>query len=75
MFVHRRCAELIEQIPSAQHDPNKPEDVLKFDANQEDGSGGDDDLDSLRMLCASNPSLTIYFAKPLKVGGYQAIGF
>lgn len=39
--IFNRCAQLIECIPAMQHDPHRPEDVLKFDAD-EDGLGGDD---------------------------------
>jgi len=37
-----------------QHDPNRPEDVLKVDAD-EDGVGGDDAADCLRYLVATKP--------------------
>jgi hypothetical protein len=52
LFLHKRCARLIETLPALQHDPNKPEDVMKFDAD-EDGVGGDDAADALRYLVAS----------------------
>lgn len=67
LFVHRRCSALIDQFPVMQHDPNKPEDVMKLDADEE-GRGGDDDMDALRFLVASNPNSVISFAKPLQVG-------
>jgi hypothetical protein len=35
-----------------QHDPSRPEDVLKVDAD-EDGVGGDDAADALRYLVAT----------------------
>ena len=44
-----RCAWLIECLPSLQHDPNRPEDVLKVAAGK-DGSGGDDVADCLKDL-------------------------
>src|SRR5260370_41000282 len=28
LFIHERCARLAECLPSLQHDPNRPEDVL-----------------------------------------------
>jgi len=40
LFFHERCARLLECLPSLQHDPNRPEDVLKVDAD-EDGVGGE----------------------------------
>lgn len=46
-FVHRRCARLIETMPAMEHDPRRPEDVLKVDCD-EDGNGGDDFYDSAR---------------------------
>ena len=52
LFIHRRCGRLAETLPSLQHDPNRPEDVLKVDAD-EDGVGGDDDADALRYLVAT----------------------
>ena len=49
LFIHQRCKRLIECLPSLQHDPNRPEDVLKVDAD-EDGVGGDDAADCCRYL-------------------------
>ena len=54
LFIHRRCGRLLECLPSLQHDPNRPEDVLKVDAD-EDGIGGDDSADALRYLVATRP--------------------
>jgi hypothetical protein len=47
-----RCGRLIETLPALQHDPNRPEDVLKVDCD-EDGTGGDDCADCLRYLVAT----------------------
>lgn len=52
LFIHRRCARLLECLPTLQHDPNRPEDVLKVDADDE-GVGGDDAADALRYLVAT----------------------
>ena len=52
LFIHQRCGRLIETLPSLQHDPNRPEDVLKVDADEE-GIGGDDAADCLRYLVAT----------------------
>jgi hypothetical protein len=52
LFIHRRCGRLVETIPALQHDPNRPEDVLKVDCD-EDGVGGDDAADCLRYLVAT----------------------
>ena len=42
-----RCRRTIETIPLMQHDPRRPEDVLKVDMDEE-GRGGDDCYDALR---------------------------
>ena len=52
LFIHKRCGRLIETLPTLQHDPNRPEDVLKVDADEE-GVGGDDGADALRYLVAT----------------------
>ena len=52
LFILPRCARLIETLPALQHDPNRPDDVLKVDAD-EDGNGGDDTADALRYLVAT----------------------
>ena len=52
LFIHRRCGRLLECLPALQHDPNRPEDVLKVDAD-DDGVGGDDTADALRYLVAT----------------------
>ena len=54
IFIHERCGRLAETLPALQHDPNRPEDVLKVDAD-EDGVGGDDAADALRYLVATKP--------------------
>jgi phage terminase large subunit len=45
--IDETCVKLIECIPALQHNPNKPEDVLKWDIDDE-GMGGDDSGDALR---------------------------
>lgn len=52
LFIHRRCQRLIASLPAMQHDPNRPEDVLKVDVD-EVGEGGDDAADALRYLVAT----------------------
>lgn len=52
LFIHERCARLVDCLPALQHDPNRPEDVLKVDCD-EDGVGGDDAADCLRYLVAT----------------------
>ena len=52
LFILSRCGRLGVTLPALQHDPNRPEDVLKVDAD-EDGVGGDDAADALRYLVAT----------------------
>ena len=52
LFIHKRCVRLLDCLPAMQHDPNRPEDVLKVDADEE-GVGGDDAADTLRYLIAT----------------------
>ena len=54
LFIHARCGRLLETLPILQHDPNRPEDVLKVDADDE-GVGGDDTADALRYMVATRP--------------------
>jgi phage terminase large subunit len=54
LFFHRRCSRLIDCLPTLQHDPNRPEDVLKTDPD-ESGIGGDDAADALRYMIATQP--------------------
>ncbi|MCA9930055.1 MAG: phage terminase large subunit, partial [Anaerolineales bacterium] len=46
-FIFDTCVDLIDCLPGLQTDPNRPEDVLKVDADME-GVGGDDPYDSVR---------------------------
>ena len=52
LFVHQRCGGLVATLPAMQHDPHRPEDVLKVDCD-EDVVGGDDAADCLRYLVAT----------------------
>jgi phage terminase large subunit len=45
--VSERCTKLIECLPAMQHDPKRPEDVLKVDIDDE-GNGGDDPYEAFR---------------------------
>lgn len=45
--ISERCGRLIECLPALEHNPRRPEDVLKVDPD-EDGLGGDDAYDSAR---------------------------
>jgi len=56
LFIHSRCARLVECLPNLQHDPHRPEDVLKVDVD-EDGHGGDDTADAARYLVHYKPAV------------------
>lgn len=49
LFVWDRCGQLIEQIPAMEHDPKRPDDVLKVNCD-DNGEGGDDFYDDARYL-------------------------
>lgn len=51
-FIFDTCPRLIECLPALEHDPARPEDVLKVDID-ESGRGGDDSYDSARYGLAS----------------------
>lgn len=57
--IHPRCRRLIETLPVMEHDPNRPEDVLKVDVD-EDGNGGDDMYDMLRYGVMGAPGVFDY---------------
>jgi hypothetical protein len=61
LFIHQRCRRLIDTLPALQHDPARPEDVLKVDTDDQ-GIGGDDAADALRYLLASRRSVGVTFA-------------
>lgn len=54
LFVSERCTRLIECMPALEHNPSKPEDVLKWDTD-DDGNGGDDAGDCARYLTMAAP--------------------
>jgi phage terminase large subunit len=56
LFICESCPRLIEALPGLEHDPHRPEDVLKVDCD-EDGRGGDDFYDSFRyaVMGAATP--------------------
>jgi hypothetical protein len=58
-FIFKTCARLIETLPMLEHDPNRPEDVLKVDVD-DDGIGGDDAGDCARygVMAAWRPKMT-----------------
>ena len=50
-FIHQGCGRLVETLPAMQHDPHRPEDVLKVDSDE--GVGEYDAADCLRYLVAT----------------------
>jgi len=66
LFIHERCARLIECIPCLQHDPHRPEDVLKVDVDDETGEGGDDTADACRYIVNYKPAV----CKVVKLQGW-----
>lgn len=64
LFIHARCVKTIETIPILEHDPDRPEDVLKVDCDA-DGIGGDDCGDALRYMVATKAKET----RILRLGG------
>jgi hypothetical protein len=70
IFIHERCRELITQIPLAQHHEKKPEDLEKMNASPDDDSGGDDALETLRNLVATNPGGALKFCSPVALNSF-----
>ena len=78
IIIFARCHRLIACLPILQHDPRRPEDVLKIDVD-EDGYGGDDPYDALRygLMAAGRHEVSGTSAAPLdpiaeadRAGGY-----
>lgn len=62
--ISDRCTRLIECLPAMEHDPKRPEDVLKVNVDEE-GNGGDDPYDSARYGVMVRRQLKT--AKPISV--------
>lgn len=65
LFINPKCVRLLDCLPALEHDPNRPEDVLKVDVDS-DGNGGDDPGDSLRYMVATRAKEV----KQRKVSGF-----
>lgn len=63
LFIFSNCQGLVNQLPMLEHDPHRPEDVLKVDVD-EDGEGGDDFYDCGRYLVMESVR-----ARPKTAGG------
>lgn len=61
LFIYENCTGVIETLPRMEHDPNRPEDVLKVNVDAE-GIGGDDFYDCLRygVMAVSEPTELTY---------------
>jgi phage terminase large subunit len=59
LTVFDRCTHLIACLPTMEHDPNRPEDVLKVDVD-EDGNGGDDGYDAFRYGLMATPGVSSF---------------
>lgn len=59
IFFSNRCHRAIECIPIMEHDPKRPEDVLKVDMDDE-GNGGDDPYDGIRYGIMTNAGPGIF---------------
>lgn len=57
ILIDPDCHRLIECLPALEHDPKRPEDILKVDIDA-DGNGGDDPYDAARygVMYAPLPS-------------------
>lgn len=62
--IFKSCVRTINCIPRMVHDPKRPEDVLKLNADAE-GNGGDDEYDESRMGIAARP------IRRLQAGGFR----
>lgn len=60
VIINRRCTMLIENLPALVHNPDKPGDVLKTNAD-DDGRGGDDPYDGFRYLVMDDSDSTGIF--------------
>jgi phage terminase large subunit len=68
LFITDRCVHLIECLPSLEHDPHRPEDVLKVDCDEE-GQGGDDWYDGARYGIMAHTMPPTGFAVAQKLPG------
>ena len=69
LFISEACPRLIECLPSLEHDPHRPEDVLKVDTDDE-GLGGDDPYDAARygVMAAARPKMRAPKAAGMRPG-------
>lgn len=58
VIISSNCARLIETLPILEHNPDRPNDVLKIDTDDE-GTGGDDAYDAFRYGVNVNNSIGV----------------
>jgi len=63
LTIFDRCTHLIECLPAMEHDPNRPEDVLKVDVD-DDGNGGDDCFVAGTMVTTRYGDIPIELIRP-----------
>lgn len=65
LFINPTCKDLIETLSYLEHDPRRPEDILKVDMDNE-GLGGDDLGDALRygLMWVSQETNLVLFPFP-----------
>jgi len=72
-FIHKKCVNLIAQIPMAQHHETRVGDIQKMNADEE-GDGGDDALESARNYIATDSTSGVMrFAAPISYTGFQGV--
>ncbi len=72
-FIHRRCTNLIAQIPMCQCHETRKGDIAKMNADSETGEGGDDAIEAARNMLVLEPSGVCSWAIPISVGSYKPI--
>lgn len=63
LYIHKRCVQLIKQIPAMQHDEKNPEDVKKVDVDAQ-GNGGDDCFVAGTMIQTEHGETPVEMIRP-----------
>jgi phage terminase large subunit len=70
-FIFDTCPITFDTLSRLQHDPNRPEDVLKMDAVDGDPTSGDDAADMARYALMSRPMLSDPPKRKVKFGSEE----
>lgn len=62
---------LLQELAAMVRNPDDPRDVLKVNASPEDGTGGDDGYDALRVLLAGRPLVAQSGFEEMPVGAFD----